>query len=143
MYGQASCFPTGDQMGALSIGKGISGLLMNFTQIVIMLVNSKDGQPDMFMSTFVFYIITAVMLFFISMLYFVERNNTFSQYYYTKLEKQNKQRISLPLNEELKEMVLSCSSAKECLLYIVQILLVTFIAFPGVLISMPFEIFAK
>jgi hypothetical protein len=40
----------------------------------------------MFQSTLVFYIITALLLFMISMLYFVERKNTFAKFYYTMLE---------------------------------------------------------
>jgi hypothetical protein len=40
IYGQASCFPTGDMMAALSIGKGISGMMMNFIEIIILLAHS-------------------------------------------------------------------------------------------------------
>lgn len=129
-------------MAALSIGKGISGIMMNMLQVAILLMNREfTDYSHLFHSTLTFYIVAVSLLFLVSSLYFVEKSNDYSQYYYKQIEMQNKKRQTQSIFKELKEIFASSKLAWTELFYIVQILLVTFIAFPGVIIHMETQIF--
>lgn len=65
-------------MAALSIGKGISGIMMNILRIILMLIDVDESSKTGFNSVIVYYIITASLLFFVSSLFFVERKNKYS-----------------------------------------------------------------
>ena len=80
-------------MAAVSLGIGLSGILMNILEGVFTFIStqsSDEGSSTDFKYTLYFYIITALSLFGSGMMFFVERNNKYAMYYYKKQEMLNK-----------------------------------------------------
>ena len=76
-------------MAAVSIGKGYAGIFMNVVYIVFLLsdkdINHEEGK--MYELSVIYMGLTGGFMFLISLLYFVERRNAFSCYFYTRLRK--------------------------------------------------------
>ena len=125
-------------MAAITFGMGLSGVLMNVIELIMTYINQKHSKKDKtqnnddYTMTLYFYIITSFTLFVSSMMYFVERNNRYAQFYYRKQEEIDKAKPNMPIYQTIKEMIISCASAKECLFYLIFCYINTFMVFPGV-----------
>lgn len=81
-------------MAAVSIGKGYAGILMNIIQIIIILIwgDVTNNHNDLFYLTLGYQAISAFLMLIVSLLYFVERKNEFSNYFVRRLERINKKK---------------------------------------------------
>jgi hypothetical protein len=59
---------------------GLAGLIMNVLDAALL----KFGNDDLFINTMILYGVNCFILFIAGLMYFVERNNTFAQYYKKK-----------------------------------------------------------
>lgn len=67
-------------MGAIAIGMGVAGILMNIINIVIIFIgqhnkDASDSDVTTFMSTLIYYLINAVLNLMAASLYYIEKNN--------------------------------------------------------------------
>jgi hypothetical protein len=88
LFGQAAVYPDGEMLAAVSFGTGLSGILINLLQAIILVIELHIGTSagGSFIATLVFYSIAALFLMIASLLYFVERTNHYSRYY-TRMQK--------------------------------------------------------
>ena len=73
-------------MAGMQVGMGLSGIMMNVISGLIILVDDQGENSSTFKDALIFYIIAAVLLLLISMLYFVEVNNSFARHWTALLE---------------------------------------------------------
>jgi hypothetical protein len=88
--------------------------------------------------TLIYQLITVGFLLICSSLYFLEKKNKFATYFYLRLEIINKKKVNQSFCTDLGKVFSSASDAKEELFYLVHILFFTFVAFPGIVLSMQF-----
>ena len=74
-------------MAAIQLGTGGSGVLQNVIDGIITAIYSEGTSKDkVFKSAITFYIISGMILILASSLYFIEKNNRFSRFYYSKMK---------------------------------------------------------
>ena len=100
-------------MASLNVGLGLSGIVMN----VIMIVNIHTGGSIM-----VFYAINVAIMLIAASLFYLERKNTFIK---ENCEIQSK-------GYSIRDVYISSQKAKNQLLYLIQIYILTFTVFPGI-----------
>ena len=140
VYGQASCFPTHDQLSAISIGMGLSGVLMNAFSALLSYIRiyvNKSQDSSSFESAIIFFGVASLFLLTSASLYFVERTNKFSNYYYKKQMLYNQSLPKLGTAQQAKSIFIGCNGSWFYIGQLTLTYLCTFIVFPGVTNSEP------
>jgi hypothetical protein len=94
-------------MAAISFGSGLSGILSNLIQAIIVVIDIRNGNSkgDGFAGVMIFYLIAAFFLLISSLLYFVERKNKYSLYYTKIQETHNRKKGTVNLLPLLKDVL--------------------------------------
>lgn len=146
VYGQASCFPSHDQLASLCIGLGLSGVMMNLFEGVLIYIRiyiQKSSDSSSFESTLIFWIVAAVLQLITASLFFVERNNKFAKFFYRKQMIYNEKQPRIGLFEQAKNVILGCSGSWFYICTLSFTFICTFAVFPGVTNHAPLSFIDK
>jgi len=124
-------------MAAVQLGMGCSGILPNILEGIITLIyedKTVTTPDDSFNQTMIFFGISSAIILIASLMYFVERRNAFSLYYYGKYAQASANAPKLSTKQKTIEIFKSCgkTKAKWYLLYVIHVYTLTFVVFPGV-----------
>lgn len=72
-------YPGGDQMSAVALGIGLSGILVNLMRIITIFIGQQMKLDDKFYPTIAFVAVIAVVNFTSATMYFVEKKNEYAK----------------------------------------------------------------
>lgn len=118
-------------IGAVALGMGLSGILMNIIRLIIISIGSKDDENP-FANTLAFYLVNSTFNLTAAGMYFVEQRNPLAKWVNTKVINQNKNKPPVDLSKKLASMYQSAKLVYKTLGYLILVYVVTFSVFPGV-----------
>lgn len=94
-------------------------------------------ESSSFQSTMIFYCFAALFLLVSSSLYFVEKRNKFSKYFYSKQMMYNQSQPTLGVIEQTKVIFSSCEGSWFYILNLTFTFICTYTVYPGVTNNAP------
>jgi hypothetical protein len=94
-------------MAAVQLGMGGSGIVPNILEGIITLIyedKAVQTADDSFVQTMIFFGISGAIILIASLMYFVERQNSYSLYYYEKYDQASKNAPKLSIKNKTIEI---------------------------------------